>query len=317
LRYTKPPISSDKQADLLIARGMGGNRAQIIERLNTVGYFRLSAYSYPFRTPNPADPANPIDTFRAGTDFVAVWSRYVFDRHLRLLVLDAIERIEVAVRSLLVHHHADRHGPFGYALNQASMPGLKWPEWVDYLSSFKRETERSKDTFVKHFKTKYGDVHSCMPVWMTVELMTFGSLLSFFRGTSNAVKTRVANYFGMPPKVFASWMLTLNTVRNICAHHSRLWNREIGTAPLIPLKKKYPDWHLPSAFPPNRMFATLTICKWSVDRVAPQSQWQTRLRALLTANPNIPLAQMGFPNNWDQCPVWANQAPAAPAGGLP
>jgi abortive infection bacteriophage resistance protein len=175
LKYAKPPISSDKQADLLISRGMGGNRDQIIERLNTVGYFRLSAYWYPYRSPNAADPGNPLDTFRTGTDFVEVWNRYVFDRHLRLLVLDAIERIEVAVRSLLVHHHADRHGPFGYALSPASMPGLRWPEWVDHLSSFKRETQRSKDTFVKHFKNKYGDTHSRMPVWMTVELMTFGS----------------------------------------------------------------------------------------------------------------------------------------------
>ncbi len=93
-----------KQADLMISRGIVGDRELIETRLSSVNYYRLSGYLYPFR--------NPDDTFKAGTTFEMVWQRYAFDRRLRLLVMDAIERIEIAVRSQLACHHALNHGPY-------------------------------------------------------------------------------------------------------------------------------------------------------------------------------------------------------------
>ena len=100
VKYTKEPLTFEQQADRLIRRGMQGDRELIVARLASVNYYRLSGYCYPFR--------NLDDTFRPGTTFAAVWQRYVFDRRLRLLVMDAIERIEVAVRFQLAYHHA--HG---------------------------------------------------------------------------------------------------------------------------------------------------------------------------------------------------------------
>lgn len=311
MKYTKPPRTFEEQADLLLSRGMAGDRKLIIERLSQVSYYRLSGYWYPFRQPDPTDANQRIDDFTPGTSFDVVWNRYVFDRRLRLLVLDAIERIEVTTRTQLAYHHAHAFDAFAYATDANSLPACSGKARAAFLQSIKIEINRSKDTFVKHFYAKYGNEHTHLPVWMAIEIMTFGSVLTCFRGSPHKIKQAIASNFNMPAKVFESWLLTLNTVRNICAHHSRLWNREIGTAPLIPLQKDYPEWHQPQTISNNRVFAALTICKWSLDRIAPQSRWADRLRALLHEFPDIPLVSMGFPADWEQCPIWAPAAPSS------
>jgi len=104
-------------------------------------------------------------------------------------------------------------------------------------------------------------------------------------------------------------LLAINTVRNVCAHHGRLWNRELGTKPKIPAKD--PAWNTPVTVGNDRVFGGLTLCKWSLDRIAPQSRWADRLRDLLEEFPAIPLVSMGFPTNWQQCPIWAPPAAAS------
>lgn len=276
----------------------------MIARLSATNYYRLSGYWQPFRQPNPANARAPLDTFKPGTTFDEVWGRYVFDRRLRLLVMDAVERIEVAVRTQLTYHHAHDHGPFAYSTDAASLPKLNGAEFAAFVDRVTEEIDRSKDTFADHFRSKYGDTHRFLPAWMLAEVMTFGTMLTFYRGASKKVKQSVASEFCMPDAVLDSWLLTLNAVRNICAHHGRLWNRELGVKPFIPRINDYPDWHTPVKVQNNRMFGVLTICKWSLDRVAPQSCWPSRLRTLVEESPNIPLLSMGFPANWRECPIW-------------
>jgi abortive infection bacteriophage resistance protein len=300
VKYAKPWLTLDQQATLLIERGLAGDPEQIKTCLAAVNYYRLSGYLYPFR--------NSDDSFRPGTTFETVWNRYVFDRHLRLLVMDAIERIEVAVRSQLAYHHAQQHGPFGYADDPTSLMGLLPAKRQDFLQRVQEETDRSHETFVAHFRDKYGDCHPYLPVWMATEVMAFGTVLTFFRGAPHPVKRGVASLFGVPDRVFDSWLLTLNTVRNICAHHGRLWNRVLGNQPMIPRQFKFPDWHRPYSVPSERVFAILTICRYSLTRVAPQSRWSRRFVALLEAYPHIPIREMGFPENWRESPLWKGAA---------
>jgi abortive infection bacteriophage resistance protein len=298
MKYTKPPLTLEQQADQLLRRGMIGDRDLMIARLRSVSYYRLSGYWIPFR--------NADESFKTDTTFDAVWNLYVFDRRLRLIVMDAIERIEVAVRSQLAYHHSIHYGPFAYITDPGTLPKLKTEERQDFLAHIKEETERSHETFAKHFRKKYGDCHEYLPLWMTAEVMAFGSVLTFFNGAHRKEKRPVADAFGVPDKVFASWLLTLNTIRNICAHHSRLWNRELGVKPIVPLAADYPDWHTPVVVHNNRMFIVLTMCHWCLKRIAPQSRWKERLLGLLDECPHIPLDAMGFPANWQRCPIWTN-----------
>ena len=218
--------------------------------------------------------------------------------------MDAIERIEIAVRSLMAYHHVHKHGAFAYALDPASLPKLSPDECSDFLDRVGEETDRSRETFVEHFRTKYGGSNQYLPVWMVTEVMTLGSILTFFRNSPNKVKGAVAGEFGVPHKVFESWLLSLNTIRNIVAHHARLWNRVLGLKPIIPRISDYPDWHTPVKVENKRVFAILTICRHCLREIAPQSNWMEYLEDLLEDFPTIPTSYMGIPANWKECLIW-------------
>ena len=296
MKYAKPPLAIDDQVKLLFQRGMDGDPELMARQLTAVNYYRLSGYWHTFRKPD--------DSFKLGTSFDQVWATYVFDRYLRLLVMDAIERIEIAVRSLVAYHHAHEHGAFAYSEDSSSLPKMSPDDHDEFLARIAEETERSKETFVEHFQAKYGDSHRYLPVWMVTEVMSFGSVLTFFRNSSSKVKTAVASEFGMPHKVFESWLLSLNTIRNIVAHHARLWNRVLGLKPIIPRIDDYPDWHTPVKVENKRVFAILTICRHCLCEIAPQSKWMERLETLLVGFPTIPKSYMGIPENWKECPIW-------------
>jgi abortive infection bacteriophage resistance protein len=296
VKYTKPPLTIHEQVKLLHQRGMEGDSSLMSQRLGVVSYYRLSGYWYTFRQSD--------DSFKAGTSFEQVWNTYVFDRHLRLLVMDAIARIEVAVRSLMANYHAHEHGAFAYAVDLNSLPKMSADDHINFLNRIADETERSKESFVEHFRDKYGDFHQYLPVWMVTEVMSLGSILTFFRNSGNKVKTAVADEFGMPHRVFESWLLSLNTIRNIVAHHARLWNRVLGLKPIIPRIADYPEWHTPVKVENKRVFAILTICRHCLRQIAPQSKWMERLETLLEGFPTIPKSYMGFTENWKECPIW-------------
>lgn len=160
LKYDKPALTVEAQAALLLKRGLIGEAQLIEERLRAVGYYRLSGYWYPFRKQDPKGSGIYASEFDTGSSFTDVWARYAFDRQLRVIVLDAIERIEVAVRSELATRHAARHGPFAYAEDASSFPHLLQDDWNQLLSQCGLEQNKSQDQFVKHFAARKKSTHA-------------------------------------------------------------------------------------------------------------------------------------------------------------
>ena len=272
------------------------DRAELIRRLEQVKYYRLSAYWHPFRQPGG-------DGLKPGTTLDAIWDRYVFDRQLRVLVMDAIERVEVAVKTRLANHLALAHGPFAH-LDRRNLPNLQPGDHRRLLDKIQKEEDRSKESFVQHFHTKYTS-ETNLPLWMAIEVMDFGTLLTLFRGSDQYAKRTVANAFGLQAGVFESWLVSLNYLRNLCAHHGRLWNRTLPVTPALPNPANRPEFHAPVAVPTKRTFTALTILRYLLRFIAPQSGWPRRLEDLLSLkHPGIPIDQMGFPRNWKDCPVW-------------
>ena len=312
MKYTKPALTFPDQADLLLKRGLvAPSKQAIIEKLQAVSYYRLSAYWYPFRQPD--------DTLKPGTTLDMVWRRYTFDRQLRLLVLDAIERVEISVRTQLVCKHSLKHGPFGY-LDRANMPAIKVDAHRDFLNGISKETHRSTEDFVQHFFSKYTS-ETDLPMWMACELMTFGAMFTLFRGVETPIKQAIAAEYGIADRVLDSWLATFNQVRNLCAHHARLWNRAFGVRPQIPRPNKHPDWHHPVAITSDRLFGVMTVLNYLLLHVAPQSHWRQRWENLLSRYSDIPIASMGFPANWKDSPLWRTPVsppitPSAPAAPL-
>jgi abortive infection bacteriophage resistance protein len=293
VKYGKPALTYQQQADQLLARGLIANRDELVTRLQSVSYYRLSGYWYPFRLPD--------ESFKPGTTFEQVWRRYTFDRRLRLLALDAIERVEVRIRTELVYILAHAQGPFGYS-GAANLPNLSADEHAKLLDQIAQECGRSREAFILHFRTTYGGDHPYPPYWMVTELMTFGMLLTLFRGAPTATKQEVGSHFGVADVVMESWLRALNAIRNTCAHHGRLWNRQLGYRPMIPRKDK--RWHRPVEVSGDRMFGIWTILRYLLSQIAPQSRWPVRLQELYEEYPDVPLPSMGYPAGWERCPIW-------------
>ena len=317
MNYAKPALSLDQQADILLHRGLIADRNELIRRLAAVNYYRLSGYLHPFRQPD--------QSFQPGTTLTAVWRRYNFDRRLRIVLLDAIERLEVAVRTRFVYHFVMAHGPFGH-LDERNLPGFKnRPLWrrcwrnfktlvrlkgvkgTDYqiwLAKLTNEKNRSPEVFVRHFEATYGDLHEYLPLWMACELMTCETALQLAYGVDRAIVKQAAADFGFPDEQLLSWTKAIFALRNACAHHGRVWNRVFGVKPSVPGKNKNPQWHVQPGFAPDRVGLMLTVCRYWLGRVSPTTLWRDRLFALFDEYPEIPLAEMGIPAAWRQHPLW-------------
>jgi len=296
--YSKPPLSFEAQADRLIERGLAADRDQLIKRLSSTSYFRLCGYIYPFKT-------NGGEALEAGLSLDKVWQLYSFDQRLRTVLLDAIEAIEVFIRTQLAYHFSHDYGAFAYQdpVNLPNLPPGKCLAWHQKLDSQVQRSLRSHEEFVVHFFNKYGDEHSRLPIWMLVELMDFGATLTFYRGVSDAHKKRIAQIIKVPDRVLSSWLLALNTVRNRCAHHSRLWNWQMGNPVLLPNERKYPDWHKPRL--DNRQIGiVLTLCRHMLNHISPANTWSERVFELFELFPDQPLAELGLPSGWKNHPLW-------------
>lgn len=304
MKYDKMALTFEAQADLLIARGLVADRNRLVERLRATNYYRFTSYLYTFRDPSLSQG----EGFHRGTTLDKVWNLYRFDHGLRQLMLDAVETIEVQVRTQLAYHFAHTYGAFDYLkpgcfpnFNPAKSDFARWE--VKLREQVARAQERKgREDFVIHFFHKYGDIHDMPPIWMTVELMDFGSVLSFFRGVSIDIRKKVAATIGQPEEVVLSWLLALNSIRNRCAHHARLWNWRMGYTVKIP-NRKFPEWHSP-ALPNDKLGIMLLICRHWLARVNSSHSWHERVEQLFTAFPGIDVAAMGLPPAWRNNPVW-------------
>lgn len=296
MRYDKSPLTFEEQADQLLGRGLKAEKPELVARLQAVSYYRLSGYLHPFREAES-------DHFKSGTKLGHVWERYCFDRRLRVLLLDAIERIEVSIRTKLIYHFTHAHGPFGY-LEDANLPKLKIDAYLEWRTALQEETSRSKEAFKAHFFKKYGEEHKSLPLWMLAELMSMGSTLTFLKGVSPDLKRTVAAEYGFPDELIRSWLLSLNATRNLCAHHARLWNRILGYPPKLPSPKKHPSWHAIPKPPNDRVGLIILICGNLLSQISPTSRWKNRVESLLSEYPNVPIESMGLSSNWTEHPVW-------------
>jgi abortive infection bacteriophage resistance protein len=302
MKYTKPALSFADQAQRLIDRGLiVDSKDDLVQCLRQVNYYRLSAYWYPFKTINSFTGS---EQFASHTTFKMIWRRYIFDRELRLLIMDAIEHIEVAIlRTRMVEQFTLLHGPFGYCEIANFNPRFDKKEHVRLIYEIDDAVGHSKEEFVFRFRSKYtSETH--LPMWMASEVMSFGQLYTIFKNLQRSEQQSIARQFNLYPPVLDSWLHTLNFIRNVCAHHSRLWNREIPIRPVLPDERHRPEWHRPVRFENDRVFAILTLISYLLARIDPQNDWQNRLIKLLTDYSDVPKRSMGFPDKWQDSPLW-------------
>ena len=295
--FTKQALSLPDQIALLRERGMLiQDEPFALHKLQYISYYRLGAYWLPFE----ADHAS--HRFKPDTHFETVARLYAFDRALRLLVLDAIEHVEVALRTQFTHQLATAYGP--HALSDPGHFQASQPRWSHQgaLRQLAQDVSDSKEVFIKHWRDKYSD--PLPPIWSAIEIMTLGQLSRWYANIkTSADRNRIARVFDCDETVLVSFMHHLAIVRNICAHHSRLWNREFAFTFKLPRARPAAVVASLNHSAPRNLYNTLALLTCLLDRISPSHTWKKRICVLMEQHPPNALA-MGFPADWQTRALW-------------
>lgn len=288
MKYTKPPLPFEKQLYLLKERGLLiSNDKKALHVLEHVNYYRLSAYFLPYQSEK--------DVFNPGTTFDDVLYLYEFDRTLRNLLTEGLGWIEISAKTQISHYIALNYGAFGYV--NPNHFDFKRPlarrSHAQWLEKVRDTIGRSHEAFKKHFFSKYGGEKD-LPIWMAVELMSFGSVSQLYRGMKKHDRQNIARgYFKIDQRLMTSWLHTIVYVRNLCAHHSRVWNRVFGIRPLSNRKDR--DW---DGVDNRKVFSVFLLIKNMMHFQDKWDEWSGKLLTLLGEFPKVDVTRMGFPDNW-------------------
>ncbi len=294
--FTKPAKSFEEQLQLLVERGLIVNDRELaLHALSHINYYRLSAYWIPLLT------SREENTFQEGVIFDDILNLYVFDRELRLLVIDAIERIEISLRTQWAHQLSRKYGPHAYFADTRGM--RKKEHWLrDNVADLKEHLDRSDELFIEHFKNTYEE--ELPPAWVSCEVMSLG-LLSRWYSNLNAypARTAIANAYGLNESVLEGVMEHLTYVRNLCAHHNRLWNRRLTK--LMPLPRTKPTGLRDDMTDgvDRKIYNSMVMMAYLMDVTCIGHHWKKHLKGLV-ANHNIDTSKMGFPADWQNMPIW-------------
>lgn len=298
--YSKPAKSPLALAKHLSSKGLSlkGQQAAAVRSIQFIGYYRLLMYMRALQ-----DPATK--RFRAGTSFDDVTQLYNFDRQLRFVLMDAIERIEVAVRAVIVCEIAGDPtlGPHFY------IDATHFHNTEEHLNFMRTTVSGLRGHQIDHYFKNY-TTPSTPPAWAILESVSFGALSKLFSGLYIDHRKKVATRLGYDEKIISSWMKTINQLRNDCAHHKRIWNNNaVANAPMV---AKLISGEFPAHALRGTLGARAAVLAAMLDAIEPGSTWKTKFKSMMTALPHATLAKagiteadLGFQPNWQTRPFWS------------
>lgn len=254
-----------------------------IEALKNINYYRLSAYFSPFQTQK--------DVFKKSTTLNDILSLYEFDRRLCLLLTEPLAEVEISIRTQVAYYLSHQYGPFGYTNHRNFYMRFNHPDWFRRVED---NIKQSHELFIKHFRAKYkSEKH--LPVWMVCEVISFGQISKLFRGLKKHDRQAIARgHFGIDQMVIVSWLHALVYVRNLCAHHCRIWNRTLSIRPKILHRSS--QWQ---NIQNDKIYCIILVLKHLMRMQQKWDEWVKKLLMLLKEFPHINIKKMGFPNNWN------------------
>ncbi|MET7001109.1 Abi family protein [Chitinophaga defluvii] len=267
--------------------------------LSNTSYYRLAGYWWPMQ----ADKINHL--FKPNSKFEDVIALYEFDSALRLLLFNVIERIEIALRSKMIYHLSHEHGPWWF---QDSNLFINSREHIKTLAHIEDELQRSKDIFIKdHFK-RYKNDQRFPPSWKTLEITSFGSLSKLYGNLKPSVKSKdiIAWEFKTVNHTFLpSWLQSIAQIRNICAHHGRLWNKNLPGRPHL-LSRPPAPWlaSIPPVNEHHMLYVHACCMKYLLNVINPKNQYCQEMSELLDEYPSVDQQALGFPAKWKTEPLW-------------
>ncbi|MBQ9475425.1 MAG: Abi family protein [Bacteroidales bacterium] len=296
MAYTKTAKSIPELISMLQSRGLIiSDIDQATDYLKKVSYFRLAAYL------RPLEADKETHSYKPGAKFETAQSLYKFDADLRMLVFSSIQSLEIALRSFIIQNFTMQYGPGWFSDEHLVINKFRHTE---NLSNLVQELDRTKEDFIHDHYAKYGR-NNFPPAWKSLELASFGILTKFyFNFADTKTKKQVARMFNLPQhEVLESWLRAINDLRNCCAHHNRIWNRNYSAMPQLP-RKLSGNWISNFDTPTYRLYAVICCILHCLNAIEPSNTFVQDFKALLTAHPEVDTAAMGCPDNWQTEPLW-------------
>ncbi len=292
--YNKPALTYTEQIQQLQDRNLViADLARAKHLLESISYYRLSGYWYPMLV----DKKNHL--FKENSTFENAFLLYSFDRDLRVLIMRELEKLEVSVRAKMVYVLSHNHGAFWCEDENLFRNHYKHNK---SLTNIHVECARSDEDFIVAFRRKYSN--PLPPSWMMLEITSFGTL-SFLYSNLKPGRTKrdIAHYFGLTDKILPSWLHSIVYLRNLCAHHSRLWNRTMSIQPVRPTRTDK-TWLINDDVSNKKAYYILSMLLYFMQTINPDNTLSERFRALAEEYPNVHLPAMGFPKDWEDEPLW-------------
>jgi abortive infection bacteriophage resistance protein len=294
-------MSVADQVTLLESRGLIIDDRPLAEAfLGYANYYRFSGYCLAFK--------DRSDHFRGGVKFGDIVYAYQFDSDLRSLVGDWLELAEIDLRTQSVHLFSEKYNAFGHCnpANFANPFSIKITH-AEWLARLQEDTKNSeKERCVSHFKDRYLEYPN-LPIWAAAEVMTFGLLSRFISGMKRKDRKALAKFYNLNSDELASMVHHLSYVRNVCAHHGRLWERYHQIKLLLPAT---PEWQGSNKIDNARLFCTLVFLRILTRRTPhildAANRCHQKINDLLERPPQVPnpSSRLGLPANWQQHPLW-------------
>lgn len=301
----KPHLPWSDLVNLMRSRGMLVEDAQRAERkLAQVGYYRLSGFWFPCRayvtdadgrikvSPDTGKPMRS-ESMLPGTSFNKLFDLYLFDKRLRVLMLDALERIEIYVRNAIAHE-LGYHDPLAYedvsfirpeqTLDYTDKRGTRRNAWVEWSRRQQDQVKRCKEDHVVSHRLK----GRAIPIWVAVEAWDFGTVSKYFELLRGRWQNKVCARLGVDnAKVLRNWLQELNTLRNRCAHHTRIWNQSLSQ-PLPVLPSMPGNTALLDAYARTRLLGLIAVMHFLLLRIGPSSRWIDDVARVVNSKPDLP-----------------------------
>ncbi len=238
--------------------------------------------------------------YKSGSTFEQAINLYLFDKELRQLIFKAIQDIEISLRTKMIQMFSMEHGAFWF-MDSSLFKNEEFYEGC--LDNIKKEVSRSNEDFIKEHSQKY-TYPALPPVWKTLEVVSFGTFSKLFcLFKDNRLKKQVARELGLPQYTYLeSWIRCITVLRNCCAHHARIWNRRFALKPQLPNRLPL-QWITPSQ-KPIKLYHQLCTLLYLEQTITPCMDLKSSLFKLFAEYPNVDLHAMGFPQGWENEPLW-------------
>ena len=275
--------------------------------LQNISYYRLKGYWWDMQ----ADYT--LHTFNSNTYFEDIVDRYNFDRHLRLILFDAIERIEISLRTKMIYHLSMKYGGLWYlnpnlfVRQNVTIPGMTKTIHLHTIDELRKEFGRSQEIFIKDHRNRYPMEDA--DAWKILEVASLGTLSKLYKNLEHQLpeKSTIAKQMGLHlHSELSSWLEAITYVRNIIAHHSRLWSRNMVKKPVENLNNPIGQWFQNALLPvqSKKPFLIISCMLYLCNFITPGHHIKEKVLELFTDNPTIPIYKLGFLNNWEEEPIW-------------